>query len=129
MRDARNLTVARAAWGDTVPDWIDALATACDRSNQTAVARQLGVSGSAVSGVLNRNYKADLARIEQRVRGVLMSGTVACPVLGDLASDLCLEWQAKASQFRDTGSLRRRMYAACRRCPRSRFIKESISAE
>lgn len=129
MSGARNLAVARAAYGASMPGWIQALAEACDERGQSVVAQRLSISGSAVSAVLNGRYPADLARVEQRVRGLLMGGTVPCPVLGDLASDLCLEWQAKASQFRDTGQLRRRMFAACRQCPRSRFTKESISAE
>ena len=118
---SRNLDTAQGAWGKALPDWVAALAEACDRTSQTAVAAQLGVSGSAVNQALRNRYPAALGRLEQRVRGVLMNGTVACPVLGELAADLCLEWQRKAQQFQDTGQLRRRMWRACRACPRSRF--------
>jgi predicted transcriptional regulator len=126
---ARNLDAARVAWGEAMPDWIDALARAADRTNQVQVAEALGVSASAVNAVIRNRYGAHPARIEQRVRGRLMAETVACPVLGELASDLCLEWQRKAEAFHDTGQLRRRMYRACRACPASRWHKESNDAE
>jgi hypothetical protein len=129
MTVSRNQDAARAAWGAATPDWIDALAAACDTTSQTAVAQRLGISGSAVNAVLRNRYPAETTRIEQRIRGVLMRGTVPCPVLGELASDLCLEWQGKAEAFHDTGQLRRRMFAACRRCPRSRFSKETTHVE
>ncbi|WP_291295351.1 hypothetical protein [Elioraea sp.] len=129
MSGSRNQDAARAAWGAATPDWIDVLATACDATSQTAVAQRLGISGSAVNAALRNRYPAETVRIEQRVRGVLMRATVACPVLGELASDLCLEWQGKAETFQDTGQLRRRMFAACRRCARSRFPKETVNGQ
>lgn len=129
MSETRNLYTARACWGPALPDWVEALAEAADRTSQTAVAERLGVSGSAVNMVLRKRYAADTRRIEQRVRGVLLSATVECPVLGDLAADLCLEWQKKAELFHDTSSLRRRMFRACRACPRSRFTKEETDAQ
>lgn len=126
---SRNLDIARGAWGAVLPDWVAVLAEAADRTSQTAVAARLNVSSSTVSMVLSCSYKADTKRIEQRVRGQLMAETVACPVLGSLAADLCIEWQRKAETFHDTGQLRRRMYRACRACPRSRFTKEDAHAE
>lgn len=121
---SRNLDTARQAWGAALPDWIAALAEAADRTSQTAVGQRLGVSGSTVSMVLSRSYKAQTDNIEHAVRAVLMTDLVHCPVLGLTAADLCFEWQRKAETFHDTGQLRRRMYRACRQCPRSRFTKE-----
>ncbi len=54
------------AWGDTLPDWVRALAEACEASSQNKVAQQLGYSGALVSNVLrNRAIPANSRRGEQ----------------------------------------------------------------
>ena len=40
------------AWGAPLPDWVRALAVACQRASQAAVAKELGRSGAVVSQVL-----------------------------------------------------------------------------
>ena len=120
--------VARAtsAWGDA-PDWIIVLAEACAKSSQSAVARRLDYSGSAISAVLSNSYRGDVDRIEQMVRGVLMAETLPCPVLGALPRNQCLEWQARP--YAATSSHRVAMYRACRdACPHSR-IKSQLHEE
>lgn len=124
---SRNLAMARRAWGAAMPDWIAALARECDATSQARAGRHLGISGSTVNTVLQNKYPASTERIAQMVRGKLMAATVECPVLGELPTDLCVEWQEKAGKFFDTGQLRRRMYAACRACPRSRFARKEVT--
>lgn len=112
---------ARASWGDALPDWVLILAEACQRTSQTAVAKRLDYSGSAISLVIGNKYqKGDIRRVEQMVRGTLIGETVACPALGDIARNVCLQWQAKP--YAATSSLRASMYRACRdNCPHSRI--------
>jgi hypothetical protein len=121
---SRNLIMARAAWGDALPDWVAALAREADATSQKRVADLLGLSDSAINTVLRNKYPASTDRIAATVRGRLMKATVACPVLGDLDTDLCQEWQKKAERFYDTGQLRVRMYRACRACGFGRFARK-----
>lgn len=112
---------ARAAWGSP-PDWIVALAEACQNETQTGVARRLSVSGSQISHVLANNYAGRLDRIEQLVRGVYLGATVSCPVLGDIGRDRCLEEQSRT--YAATSSVRVRLFHACRAgCPHATHCK------
>jgi hypothetical protein len=121
---------ALAAWGEPLPDWIEALATACDRQSQNAVARRLGYSGAAVSLVLNHRYGRDLTAVEQAVRGALMATTVACPVVGELAADACNAHQR--APWAPHNPQRIAFYRACRDgCRHSRLappIREEKSS-
>ena len=109
--------VARA-WGANPPDWIVALAAACDRSSQGAVARELGRSSAAINQALGRSYKGRLDRLESRVRGQYMKATVACPVLGEISTLDCTDNQARVrSSFRATNPLRVALRMTCPTCP------------
>lgn len=116
---------ARQHWGTELPDWVEVLAGACQRTSQTRVAALIDRSPAVVSQVLRRKYPGDMAALEDLVRGALMAGTVACPALGNLPSNECRGWMAKARSFGNTNALRVRMYRACRACPR--FRKEERS--
>ncbi|WP_245454058.1 transcriptional regulator [Aquabacter cavernae] len=105
---------AQAAWG-TPPDWILALVSACQVDSQAAVAKRLSVSGSMLSGALGRRYPGDMAKLEARVRGALMGATVACPVLGEIGRDRCIDEQAKP--FSTASSVAVRLNRACKDCP------------
>ncbi|CAA0128964.1 Uncharacterised protein [Starkeya nomas] len=106
---------AKAAWGSP-PDWILALAEACQRDTQAAVSRRLGVSGSQISHVLGANYAGRTERLEQLVRGAYLGAIVSCPVLGEIERDRCLEEQSRP--FAATSSTRAQLYRACRGgCP------------
>lgn len=110
---------ARTGWGDP-PDWVVALAQACQRERQTAVAGKLGVSGSMLSGILARTYPGHYDRVEQLVRGIYMGEQVDCPVLGEIGRARCLEEQSRP--FAATSSVRARLYRACRGgCSHSRL--------
>lgn len=112
---------AQTAWGDTMPDWVLVLAEVCQQSTQSAVAKRLNYSPAVVSSVLSNTYqKGDISRVEQMVRGALMSETVRCPVIGDIARNVCAEWQKRP--FSTASSNAVRMFQACRsNCPNSRL--------
>ncbi|WP_395543743.1 hypothetical protein [Neotabrizicola sp. sgz301269] len=117
------LDAVRKAWGEFPPDWIEALAKASARSSQAVVARDLGRSPAVISQVLRKIYPADTARIEERVRGLYMNGTVDCPALGSLSTLNCQDWREKSTVFAHGNPLRARMFRACNACPR--FPKEA----
>ena len=113
------IDIARAAYGKDLPDWVEALALACGRSSQAAVARQLDRSGAVVSQILRAIYPAKTTQIEERVRGVLMNGTVECPALGPLPIQICQDHRQRARESVITNSHRARMQRACSNCPRN----------
>jgi hypothetical protein len=113
---------ARAGWGEAAPDWVLALATACDESSQAAVARRLGYSPTAVSTTLKGDYGADLSRLEAAVRGAFMAATVGCPVIGEIGADLCAEHQRRP--YANTNPTRIALHRACRSgCIHSKHAK------
>lgn len=104
---------AIAAWGEPLPDWIKALAEACDETSLRKTATKLAVSPAIVS--LTVNAKRDRVKLEfvkGRVERILMITTVACPVLGDVNRNECLQEQAAA--FSAANPLRVQLYRACR---------------
>lgn len=116
----------KVLWGGSPPDWIEALARACDQHGQRGIGRRLRYSAATVNLVLNRRYRGDTSRIELSVRGVLMRATVQCPVVGELATDLC---QAHQRAAWSANPMRILFYDACRSgCPNSR-LKERKHAE
>lgn len=107
------IETAKAAWGSDMPDWVEALARACDASSQGKVAIRLGKSGPMISQVINRRYAANYTAIENLVRGRLMLETVPCPVIGDIALDQCHH-----NQRHHTSAIERRIFGgACPTCP------------
>jgi hypothetical protein len=110
------LDQARAAWGAGIPDWVEELARQVDATSQNEVARRLKRSASLVSMVLSCSYKGSYDVTEDVVRGVYMSGTLDCPQLGTIPSNVCRDWQRRP--FLNTNSQRVAMFRACARCPR-----------
>ena len=105
---------ASAAWGGDVPDWLAALARACDAESGRAVATRLGVSPAAVSRVLGNNY-GDTAAMERRVREVLMVNRVNCPVLREIGVEDCRAHQRRP--FSPVNPLFVQLARACPACP------------
>ena len=118
------LETARSAWGEALPDWIEALAIACTETSQAKVAARLDRTGGMISQLLNNKYPASTAHIEERVRGLLLDGQVQCPSLGALAVHKCQDWRAKAKDFQVGNPTRIRMFRACNRCPRFTEVSE-----
>lgn len=77
-------------------DWQAALRLACRTQTQDGVALRVGVAASTLSQVLSGSYAANTARIERRVRGALMDATCHCPVMGDVATDVCQDVQERS---------------------------------
>ena len=123
MASTRALDAMLEANGGAAADWLVVLAQACDRDTQVAVSKLLGISATAVNTVLRGRYGAATTRVEALVRGRLMAGKVICPEMGELATDLCREWQGRAARVA-INNLQRRMRAACRACPQSRYHQE-----
>jgi len=102
------------AWAGLLPDWIEALAEACDASSGRAVAARLGVSPAAVCRVLGATY-GNTAGIEERVRRLLMVTRVACPVCGEIDVETCRTHQSRP--FTAVNPLFVRLFRACPSCP------------
>lgn len=111
------ITAAEEAWGTPLPDWIRSLALACARSSQSKVAAELDRSPAVVSTVLRKKYAGSYDRIEERVRGLLMNGSVDCPAMGQMPSHECQDWRERAKEFAVGNPIRTRMFRACRACP------------
>jgi hypothetical protein len=120
MKILSPMDVAREAWGNTLPDWVETLARQCSERSQAAVARELDRSGAVISQVLRRIYPADTARIEERVRGLFMAGQVECPALGPLSTLACQDWREKSREFVLASPQRARMFRGCNACPRNK---------
>lgn len=110
---------AREAWGAEIPDWVIALAEACDVQGQRRIADLIERSPALVSNVLRARYGAngyagDLVAVERIVRGALMNATLACPVLGEIGLNRCQDERTRP--FTATSSMRGRLYRACRAC-------------
>ncbi|MGR3501576.1 hypothetical protein [Pseudaestuariivita sp.] len=114
---------AREAWGSELPDWVEAMAVACDDSSQNQVAKRIGRSSSVVSHVLRNAYPGDMAATEELVRGTFMSGRTDCPALGKIPSNECRLWRERAKSFSSHNAQRVQMFRACRRCPVNRGAK------
>lgn len=109
---------AEAAWRPA-PDWVKRLAREADDTGQPATAKRIDYSVSTVSQIISNSYRGDLPRVEEMVRGALMSATVECPVLGEIGRNRCLREQDEP--FRATSAYRAQLYHACRSgCPHSK---------
>lgn len=116
---ATALERARSAWGDALPDWIEAMAIACDMTSQARVAKAMGYTPAVVSTLLRRAYAADLSNVEKAARGAFMNATVECPVLGTISAGQCVREQRRP--FDSTTHQRVVLFRMCRsgRCPHS----------
>lgn len=110
-------------WGSDVPEWVTTLATECQRTSQSAVARRLEVSLTMVNQVLRRKYPGDMTRIEDLVCGVYLSAEVACPALGPIPAHVCRQWRDRAQTFVSINRERVLMYRACNNCPRNKQVE------
>lgn len=121
-----SLASATAAWGEDMPDWIGLLAELSDQTSQVQVGKEIGYSGSVISSVLKRSYSGDLGAVEKAARGRFMALTVTCPVLGEIAANVCLEHQKRAVRFSHASSHRVQIAKACRGgCPHSRIGRKA----
>lgn len=115
--------IARAAWGEGLPDWVLCLARECASRSQRLVADDLGRSAALVSQVLRNKYSGSMSAVEELVRGHFMDGTIECPALGLIRSHECQGWRAKSRRAGTSNMLRVQMYRACNHCPRNQKDK------
>ena len=107
------------------PDWIEALAAACERESQSRVALRIGYSPATVSQVLHGKYRGDVGAVEQAVRGALMEQSVLCPGLRrEIPMDRCIA--AQRAPYSSSNHMRVTLYRACRSgCAHSRLTAAS----
>lgn len=111
----------------SAPSWIARLRERCAATSQTAVINELRAvsgdrypSGSVVSQVLAGTYPSDPARLRALVEGLYCGVQVHCPVLGEMALDLCERYQR--APFSAANPTRVALYRACRDgCDHSRL--------
>lgn len=106
-------TVQRC-WPTPTPDWVLQLAEACDRTSQNVVAKKLRVSASVISQVVNCKYLGSYEQVEKTARGVLLSETLDCPVLGELKKNFCNEHQKRALRVFPSSGARTALQRHCR---------------
>jgi hypothetical protein len=122
MSKVSAIDTAKAAWGESIPEWVLRLAEECDKTTQAAVSRVLDVSAAMVNCALKNTYKGDLQRLEARVKGQYLRATVTCPVLGEVTLRQCQDEQA--APFTTANFLRVMLNRACRDCPHGKGAKQ-----
>jgi hypothetical protein len=108
---------AIAKWGE-LPDWIVVLADEVDRTSLRDVAARLQLGKSTLNEVLRNSYKGRVDNVEAKVRGAFMGDTVECPVLDEIAVDLCLINQRLP--FSTANPIRVALHRACPTCRHNR---------
>lgn len=109
-----NRAKAVTAWGAEAPMWVLTLADACDRTNQRAVADQLGKSGGYVSRIINRSYAGSYPEAEQLVRATLSAEEVVCPLYGQMPLKTCIRNRRRP---RAVNWLHAQFAQSCPTCP------------
>jgi len=121
MSRATNLERALAGWGADLPDWVEALARACDASSQTEIGKLLRYSRTAICLLVNGEYHCNQTAIETRIRLVLMRPpAIHCPGEGrEISSEACAARAVSPMPMSSPQELR--AWTACRTCPHSRI--------
>ena len=121
------LEIARAAWGDGLPEWVEALAVECAGSSQNKVAARMNRSAALISQVLRAKYAGSLTAVEEVFRGVFQQARVSCPALGLMPANECQDWRRKGRTFHPGNPTRVKMFRACAHCPRNRPAADDAS--
>lgn len=96
-----------------MPDWITALAEACDGSSLRKTAAKLGVSPAIISLAINaRRGREKLEFIKIKTENTLMITMIPCPVLGVIGRHDCSREQLRP--FSSSNPRRAMIYRACR---------------
>lgn len=105
----------------TQSDRMELLRQAVAVHGQTAVAKRIGKSNSAISQVLSGKYAGSPDIILELVEAEFGASTVDCPELGQIPLCICIEERDKP--FKATSSQRVRLYRACQGCPNKGGVK------
>lgn len=117
-RDMAFVDKADMAWGVELPVWVMKLAERCDEVSQNKVGKTLGISGSQISQIINRQYKGVYANAADLVKSHLMSENVECPAFDrTMTLARCLENQMRLEENLMSGTERRFFVNACPKCP------------
>lgn len=99
--------------------WIEVLKAECDSTSQSKVADKLRRSSgdgfpspTVINQIIKGKYPGRTDRLKALVEGMYMSATVTCPVVGEIPSDQCIEYQARP--YAATNPTRIKLYQACR---------------
>jgi len=104
----------------TEAEWVAVLREQCAASSQKRVGMIINYSNAVVNQVLKGTYKGDLKRVESAVKGAFMNEMVGCPIVGEIATHICLNYQKK--KFSSINPLSVQLYKACRNgCPHSKL--------
>ena len=98
----------------TQPDLLLLLKEKCDESTQSAVAKKLRYSPSAINQALKGSYQGDLTNLLTRVEEVYGSTTVNCPLQGEITLGRCAA--NRALPFITVNPARVELWSACRAC-------------
>lgn len=98
--------------------WRQILARKIDALGRPTVCRELDLSATTISLILNDKYPANTDHIEQRVMTIYgQGGQVACPVLGEIDPSVCIDKWELAQKIKGAGNPATiRLYIACRKC-------------
>jgi hypothetical protein len=99
-------------------DRMQLLIEAAKSHGQAAVARATGYSDSAISQAISGKYRGSLENLLVRVNEVYGSGTVQCPVMGEISIQRCAAERRKP--FAASSPQRVRLFNTCRRCDAGR---------
>lgn len=115
MKGPSRIQLADQAWQGRLPDWVLALVNECERTSLRKTAALLGLSPAMVSLAIN-NKRENLEFIKHKAEQKLMATIAACPVLGVIGINECLQEQAQP--FSEANPVRIQLYRACRNdCP------------
>lgn len=100
-------------------EWLEVLKAECDKSSQSKVGQLLRKgqrdgfpSSTVINQVLKDKYPGRTERLQALVEGVFMSSVVTCPVVGEIPSDQCIQYQSKP--YGNTNPTRIKLFQACR---------------
>lgn len=96
-------------------DAMSALVKLKGRHSQADIARRIGVSEGTISNALKGRYIGNVEMLAERIRGELLSQTVACPILGQITSRICQDERKKP--FHSANPVRLQLWRACKTCP------------
>ena len=110
-----NMAAALAAWGGDPPRWIVLLASACDTTNQRAVAERLRKSNGYVSRLINNHYAGSLTEAEGLIRATYGDDDVVCPIWGAIPLESCRRERRRREL--PVNAAQRLHRATCPTCP------------
>jgi len=99
--------------------WLEILKKEVNMKGPKQVAKELGLSRTAVDLVCQGKYPAGTEKIEKRIASIYgQDGNVACPILGLITPNRCVEtWQRAVNIGMKVGNPETlRLYKQCLQC-------------